>query len=207
MNRMTEQDLMLCLLYSEGKNNTFGEGIYGKCKLERMMYILKKELYYKYFDSKIKIDFTKYEPSVFGPYSQKFYDNLAFFQSISFVKCLEIRGKAIDDGKFEFHPLSFLERAEMQYCVNTDIFDEKDLEDLNLGKEIKDLKVSNKKAYEPLYYLSTEGKSYVKSKLWCKLSKAEKEQIKELKIRIQNSSFDDLCDYVNQKYPNKVVAV
>ena len=172
-------DLLLIFLYSNGSKSDFNEPIIGRTRLIKLLFIFTKEFYadFKKDNSIIeKENLPEFFAWKFGPLSKDVLEDLDFFTKIKFIKNKEIKGS-----------IAFEEADEIISY----------LDDTSLDASIEDEYI------EYSFSLSELGKKFVEEKkLFENLSDNQKEIIKQLKSKFNQSSLNEILKYVYEKYPD-----
>ena len=179
---MNGKDLLLSFLYSPGINEKTCEPIIGRTKLTKMMFLFEKQIYPKFFKSKIEIELPDFEPYLFGPFSRQLFEDLSFFESIGMIKTEETNIPVL--------PVDEVEGKE--YCDDEDEWGEAVLD----GKNEK---------YELSYFLSNIGIKYVEENVWPLFTSEQKKILADFKAQINRISLSSLLMYVYKKYPDQTV--
>lgn len=178
MAKKVGKDLLLAFLYSEGKTCLCNEAIWGRTRIEKMMFIFEKELAKGFFHDK-DVLLPEFIPYLYGPYSIEVLDDLNFFIDTDFVEEIETSVPIYDEA--------------------TRIQNYAEWEDSDLWEDSNVVDSNNK--YEMSYKLTERGLKYVKEKIWSELTDNQKSVIIRLKTQINNMLLDDLLSYVYRKYP------
>lgn len=176
--KLSGKDLLLLLLYAPGLTANTCEGISGRTRLMKMVFLFKEEIYPSVSFDK-SIDFEKL-PSFYswsyGPFSRDVYSDLEFFVDIGFVEA-----RSSEEAE-----TPAAEAAEYSLWES-----ELGLEDLAVSEHTQE-KVE----------LTEKGKGYVEySGLWCGLSERQQDALAEFKKRLVGIPLYAILKYVYEKYP------
>lgn len=178
MSKKVGKDLLLAFIYAEGKTGQNNEAIWGRTRIEKMMFIFEKELSAKFFKDE-DVLLPEFIPYLYGPYSIEVLDDLNFFIDIDFIEEIET-SVSIQDEMTEIHNYA-------------------EWEDSDLWEDETDEIPKNK--YEMSYALTDKGMKYVAENIWVQLTDNQRSVIIRLKTQINNMLLDDLLSYVYRKYP------
>ncbi|MDO5574941.1 MAG: hypothetical protein Q4G60_13290 [bacterium] len=171
------KDLLLGFLYAPGKGDEINEPIWGRTRLEKMMFIFEKELAEGFYHN-VDVALPEFIPYLYGPYSMELLDDLTLFIALQFIN--ETETSVAITG----------ETASIQDTIqneNDDLWDE--------------VSEENPSQYEKSYSLSEIGLEYTEQRVWSELTDIQKSVIIRLKTQINNMLLDDLLNYVYNKYP------
>ena len=178
MARKVGKDLLLAFLYSEGKTGQCNEPIWGRTRIEKLIFIFEMELTKGFFKDE-DVLLPEFIPYLFGPYSITVLDDLNFFIDIDYVEEIET---------------SVPIQNEVIRITNFEDWDDEDI--WGDGNEEKP-----KSKYEMRYQLTPKGMHYVEENIWNQLTDNQRSVIIRLKTQVNNMLLDDLLSYVYRKYP------
>lgn len=176
---MNEKDLLLAFLYSPGVATATNEPIVGRTKLTKMMFLFEKQIYSRFFEDTLQIEFPVFEPYYFGPFSKQLFEDLSFFETIGMIKSEETT-----------IPLSTADKIERD-----GVFDEEDEWAEASFDDMSGL-------YELSYALTQSGIKYVADKVWPLFTDIQIEKLVAFKVQINRISLDSLLRYVYRQYPS-----
>jgi len=179
-SKLSGKDLLLLFLYAPGATGQLLEGIRGRTRLTKLLFIFKEEIY-KDFSFNVTIEESRlpnFYPWNYGPFSSDVYTDIDFFTHIKFVK---IR-------KCENIPPSTEEAEEYSYWEN----------DIGIDNEV----TATSEFYEELIELEPLGKQYIESKgIWERLSDKQQSALSTFKHRFAKAPLKAILKYVYDKYP------
>ena len=173
------KDLLLVFLYAEGKTGSCNESIWGRTRIEKMMFLFEKELAKGFFRDQ-DVLLPEFIPYLYGPYSIEVLDDLNFFIDMDFVEEIETSVPIRDEV--------------------TRIHNYAEWEDSDIWDDSSEVELENK--YEMSYKLTERGLKYAKEKIWAELTDNQKSVIIRLKTQVNSMLLDDLLSYVYRKYPD-----
>ncbi len=176
MARKVGKDLLLAFLYAEGKTGLCNEPIWGRTRIEKLIFIFEKELAKGFFKDE-DVVLPEFIPYLYGPYSITVLNDLNFFIDIDYVEEVETSVPIQDE------------------VTRIQNFSEWEDEDIWGDDDVPQNK------YEISYKLTEKGISYVEEKIWNQLTDNQKSVIIRLKTQVNNMLLDDLLSYVYRKYP------
>jgi len=172
------EDLILWLLYVEGKNAPF-EGISGRTRLVKMIFIFEKEV--KKLFSKKNLNFSEvdeFEPLHYGPFNSRIYKALDFLKSLKFI--------------------SVKERTNTNPVYEENVYHN---EDAGLIQTEIDGRFN---ALEETFLITQLGKDFVEANQAGILSENQIELLTKLKSKINSMSLKSLLHYVYKNYPEQI---
>ncbi len=173
------KDILLLLLYSPGKGDSFNEPISGRTRLMKMLFIFQHEVW-PVFKKNIEInsdDIYQFIPWLFGPFSREVYDDITFFMLRDFIESSPSQEILIEEA------LSEQEWEEDASGIN-----------FMLGTE------KCGEYQEEEFKLTKKGEDYT-SELYKTLSKSQCKLLKEFKNRTSTTPLRAILQYVYKKYP------
>jgi hypothetical protein len=179
---MTGKDLLLLLLYVPGKTNECCEKIERQSLLQKMVFLLKNEVYEKYGFKKLiePKDFPDFKPYGSGPFSREVFDDLAFFTMLGFVDAFDSDEEAEEE-----------EAAEYQLWV----------EQTGLGEDFgveKGFCEFQKEAYA----LTETGRAFVENELWPRLNERQRQALTVFKRNCTEAGLGPVLRYLRRRYPD-----
>jgi uncharacterized protein YwgA len=166
----TAMDVLLVLLYAGSKK--IRETIAGITKLEKLVYLLKKETSL----SKLVDENFTYEPYHFGPYSAEVLDNIEALEELGLVKAISVPSE------------SYVEESD-RYQVGAQV-KESDT-DSNAPQQIGNMDV---------FELTDDGVKVAQT-LFKSMDHQQQQEITQLKDRFNSLDLRQLLRYVYTKYP------
>ncbi len=168
--KLKARDLLLVLLYIEGKNSTINEPISGKTRLLKMIVAFEEELFEDFKkDSDIleKKDLPEFFAWNYGPMSTEVLEDLEFFLKIQFIKSKKTNSYSIEETReiSAIYDDIFMENSDIEYV-------------------------------EEEYSLSKLGKKYVEEKLIDLLTDNQKTILRKLKTQFNTASLDHILRYI-----------
>lgn len=178
-NKFTGKHILLLILYSPGKTDKINEGLIGRTRIIKMMFLFSKEIKKNFTkDSKVEIvSFPEFYAWDYGPFSKDVYNDIEFFINNDFVNSKYIDEQLLD---FEFQ----------EY--------EKWIDDFSFDYE-KELLLSN--PCNECFSLTDKGAKFVEKNIYSNLSNNQKEIIKYFKKTITTTSINGILRYTYLKYP------
>lgn len=174
------KDILLLLLYSPGRSESFNEPITGRTRLVKMIYLFKEEALAQFKRGTEITDenFYKFFPWNFGPFSAEVYDDLTFFILRGFIESNDANEEALPESAEEWDKWSSESDAELENGEVQEYFEEE-------------------------FKLTEKGMKFSKD-LFDVLSDSQKKLIKEFKSRIINVPLRAILKYVYEKYPQMI---
>jgi hypothetical protein len=174
------RDLLLLLLYSPGSTGQFNEGILGRTRFVKMVFLFKEELWKK-FKSNIEIkDENLYEffPWNYGPFSMEIYDDITFFILRDFIDVSYPNQESLIESVEEWNFWNKTSGAR----------EEDDVQEYQ----------------EEEFKLTEKGISFTKD-LYSELNDVQCKLLFEFKSRIAKIPLRALLRYVYKNYPNQII--
>lgn len=175
------KDILLLLLYSPGIRADVSEPIAGRTRLTKMLFLFREEAL-QHFRSGTSItaaNFYEFFAWDFGPFSTQVYDDLLFFLLRGFV----------ESGATESDDVLPEEAAEWEKWTETN--------DLAVSEEGFDFQ-------EESFRLTDKGTTFTKE-LYDQLSGAQRNLLREFKLRTTKVPLRALLQYVYSNYPDQIV--
>lgn len=174
------KDILLLLLYVEGKTRGVCEPIYGRTRIMKMMFLFEKEVYKKNnFDKYIPQEkLTAFEPHKYGPFSIDIFRNMSFFINIGYI---EVRSNK--DKEASIADIEEFSRYLDEFIIAED----------ESGEEFPTYE-------EQEFTLTEEGRQFTKA-LFDQLTEKQKESLINFKTRYNSSTLTSLLRYVYRTYP------
>ena len=177
--KLKGKDILLAFLYYQGTTDKVCEPIVGKTRITKMMYIFEQEMKSKFsnLEDGELFEFFAYN---YGPYSKELMENIAFFESISFIDAEETDELMIPD-----------EIEDMLSDLNDSV---------GYGAEIllEEVDIPNQIRYK----LTDRGRMYFEDKILNELSEEQQKLLINFKRKINSLSLDQILSYVYNKYPD-----
>ncbi len=173
------KDLLLVLLYVNGKTDKINEPIIGKTRLTKMVFLFEKELLKKFknINEDSLPEFFAYD---YGPFSKELLDDIRFFQMIDFINEESLDYKLTEP---EIEEYIYDINDDIGYGENVDVFD------VDIPKEVA-------------YSLTQKGIKFVEEKLLDQFNKDQLELLSNFKSKINKLSLNAILNYVYNKYPD-----
>ena len=80
-------DVLIALLYGKGKTDSFGEPIEGITRLDKLMFLLSKNAYFKEIVNKGYV----FEPDNFGPFAPELFDDIEALRYENIIEIISSR--------------------------------------------------------------------------------------------------------------------
>ncbi len=175
------KDILLLLLYVQGKTKELGEAICGRTRLMKMIYLFEKEIYHKgNFDKYVpKEKLANFEAYKYGPFSIDVFKDISFFVNIGYIEAKSLEGKEASMADIEEF---------------SKYLDEFMIEGESIGEESSFYE-------EEEFTLTDEGKRFT-STLYGQLTEGQKTALIKFKSRYNSSALTTLLRYVYKTYPD-----
>jgi len=175
------KDILLLLLYAQGKTKESGEAICGRTRLMKMVYLFEKEVYNKgNFDKYVsKEKLANFEAYKYGPFSIDVFRDINFFINIGYIEAKSSEGKEASMADIEEF---------------SKYLDEFIMEGENTGEEFSSYE-------EEEFTLTEQGKRFANT-LYGQLAEGQKTALINFKSRYNSSTLTTLLRYVYKTYPD-----
>jgi hypothetical protein len=175
--KLIGSDYLLLLLYLNNK-----EPIKSAVRLTKMMFLFNKEIVPRLRKSGADIDvkdLPNFQAYNYGPFSKDVYEQIELFQSIEFVKVINLYAKDEMDEADDWEEQAFIDELDSQasYVSRYD------------GKLMK-------------YELLSRGELYVKSRIIDAFTEEQLAILSDFKTRIVQTPIKVILKYVYTKYPD-----
>jgi hypothetical protein len=173
------KDVLLLLLYAPSVRGE-PQGVKGRTRLTKMMFLFEKEVYDAFrFDCEIlREKLPTFYAWNYGPFSRDVYADIDFFVHVGFVQTTQCSDE---------QPLR--EEAEEYQLWQSDL-------------DPPDSTMAVTEYAEELIALTDMGRHYVKQKeLWTRLSENQKAALVEFKRRFTEAPLFAILRYVYERYP------
>ncbi len=174
------KDVLLLLLYVQGKTKEICEPICGRTRLMKMMYLFEKEVYRNNnFDRNIPQDkMPTFEAYKYGPFSIDVFRDISFFINIGYIEARRHEDKEVSMADIE----------EFSKYLDEFIMEGDDTEEEFASYEVQE------------FTLTEEGKKFASVLFDC-LTEKQKVALINFKSRYNSSPLTTLLRYVYQTYP------
>ena len=169
------KDLILLLLYVPGYRGEKCEGIVGRTRIMKMIFLFRKEVWASFkFDKVIPEEYLpNFIPYDYGPFSTTVYSDIEFLKNLTFVTSGDEMLETTEE-----------EALEYQWW----------LEEVDLGEQ-------ELSAYQAeRFALTPKGRSFVEDILLGRLSMEQIRVLSAFKVRCTSVSLHTLLKYVYTKY-------
>lgn len=178
--KFTGKHILLLLVFSPGSSSKLNEGIIGRTRLIKMMFLFEKEIKRHFVkDSDVSIiNFPEFYAWDFGPFSKDIYNDIEFLSNNNFLN-----SNNIDESLLDF------EIEEYKTWIEDFTFDnEKEL-------LLNDPQTEN-------FLLTKKGIEFVRKNIYNIISDNQKAIIKNFKEELTLSSLNSILRYTYLKYPS-----
>lgn len=191
------RELLVLLLYVPGPRGTQGEPVFGVTRLQKLLYLLKRE----YGIDKLSSNYFTFEPYKFGPYTSQLYDDLAFLENLKFVESggEPLQMEPFGSGGISLPPLVGLGEHS---ASRADIEEARAGYDYLLGEE-KDV-IREEDLQERVFRLTSKGENAVRDileQIPLNERNALLSKLEEVKKRFGGLTLRQLLSYVYRQYP------
>jgi len=169
-------DILMLLLYSEGKTGKIGEPIEGITRLDKIMYILSQS---KEFSPVVQENY-EFQADNFGPFAPELFDDIQALKQECIIET----------------------SSEKRTKNKIDTADEESVE--RVFEEEPDMQVSWKK-YPLETYKLTELGMRIAAQLYNNLTQSQREELKRVKGTFGEMSLKNLLYYVYSKAPSSML--
>ena len=175
------KDVLLLLLYVQGKTKEICEPICGRTRLMKMMYLFEKEVYKNNnFDRNIPQEkMPTFEAYKYGPFSIDVFRDISFFINIGYIEARSYKDKEASIADIEEF---------------SKYLDEFIMEGDDTREEISSYE-------EEEFILTNEGKQFANI-LFSQLLEKQKIALINFKSRYNSSTLTTLLRYVYRTYPD-----
>jgi len=177
--KLSGKDLLLLLLYAPTDSGE-AEGIRGRTRLVKMVFLFWKELYDDFrFDREIdRRKLPRFYAWYYGPFSRDVYADIDFFVHIGFIQTKQCSG--VEALREEAEEYLFWE-SEM---------------------DIAEAVPSVSEYSEEVIELTERGVGYVRdARLWSRLSSRQQRALSGFRCRLAHAPLFAILKYVYEKYP------
>jgi len=174
------KDIILLLLYVQGKTKEICESISGRTRLMKIIYLFEKEIYHKIgFDKHIPSEkMADFKPDKYGPFSVDVFRDLNFFINIGYIEA----------KRHEDEEATMADIEEFSKYLDEFIMEGDDVEEELASYEIQE------------FILTEEGKRFA-STLYDLLTEKQKTTLINFKSRYNSAPLTTLLRYVYKTYP------
>lgn len=173
------KDVLLLLLYSPGRTESFNEPIVGRTRLVKMLFLFKAEglRHFRKGTELTEDTFYKFFPWNFGPFSRDVYDDLTFFLLRGFVEAEPADEESLPESA-----------AEWEEWLRTS------------GGSSPEAEVDP--YHEEVFKLTDAGVNFSES-LYTELSASQKRFVRQFKARLTAAPLRAILRYVYETYPEQ----
>ena len=195
------RELLVLLLQAAGPKGVDCEPITGVTRLQKLLYILKREQNIEKFSS----NYFTFEAYKFGPYASQLYDDIAFLENLKFI---ESGSKSIHTEAFKIGTISLPSLVGLgdHSASRADIEEARAVFDYQIGNNADALREED--SQEKVFRLTPKGVDAAVQILQ-QLSHGEREALQRKLVGVKRlyggMTLRRLLNYVYTQYPESAV--
>lgn len=170
------KDILLLLLHTPTQKGA--QGIIGRTRIIKLVYLFQKEIYPKFKNDNITLKEAEFKAWNFGPWSKDVYEDIEFLTNAQFISV----------SKSDEEP-SFGEVAESELWENAISLEDEAIDEYS----------------QENFDLTDLGRGFTESKKWNQLSDDQKDVLVGFKEHFNSMPLYALLRYVYTKYPDSTV--